>query len=83
MIRPEQRLSAKDKLCLEFVEEMAQLRLWKNADMCTPIPGSPDTITKDSQEIQTSESEIFSIAVGLPAEDDLQYRRLNEDVTEL
>uniref|UniRef100_A0A915KAQ3 Uncharacterized protein n=1 Tax=Romanomermis culicivorax TaxID=13658 RepID=A0A915KAQ3_ROMCU len=27
-----------------------QLRLWKDADMCTPIPGSPDTITMDKYE---------------------------------
>uniref|UniRef100_A0A915IEW9 Uncharacterized protein n=1 Tax=Romanomermis culicivorax TaxID=13658 RepID=A0A915IEW9_ROMCU len=36
-----------------------------------------------SKEVQTSESKILSHAVGLPAEDDLQDGRLNEDVIEL
>uniref|UniRef100_A0A915JQ85 Uncharacterized protein n=1 Tax=Romanomermis culicivorax TaxID=13658 RepID=A0A915JQ85_ROMCU len=51
--------------------------------MCALIPGSPDTITMDSQEVQTSQSEIFSNTVGLHAEDDSQDWRLKEDVTEL
>uniref|UniRef100_A0A915KY80 Uncharacterized protein n=1 Tax=Romanomermis culicivorax TaxID=13658 RepID=A0A915KY80_ROMCU len=60
MTKPEQPLSAKEKLCLELVEEMVH-----------------------GQEVQMSENEIFSNAVGLPAEDESQDGSFNKEVTEL
>uniref|UniRef100_A0A915KEQ6 Uncharacterized protein n=1 Tax=Romanomermis culicivorax TaxID=13658 RepID=A0A915KEQ6_ROMCU len=164
MTRPEQGLSAKDKLCLELVEEMVQGKQYQeltqpaslvwfidiarkviklpqdhqkqallDALVYVPIDIDPGmgyldkdhwkpqlaetgegTITKlagkisptktdslegeDKQqagvsvvdipifsghEAQMSESEVFSDAVGLPAEDELQDGRLNEHITEL
>uniref|UniRef100_A0A915KTK4 Uncharacterized protein n=1 Tax=Romanomermis culicivorax TaxID=13658 RepID=A0A915KTK4_ROMCU len=75
IIRPKQRLSAKDKLCLELVEEMAQGKQYQELRQTASLVWFIDTARKAKKSKCPK--------VKLPAGDDSQDGKLKEDMTEL